>query len=148
MVQMVDSQERELSVEDIVGIAAMNTDSALMEGNAIQALNAELSMPNTLFIRQGNTLFIIHKAAPGIGWFRAINADTGKNYIANSTEFIRACYKMGFDTVATKFTDPTILSVFRMIANNPPIEGMGYNVRRTNKGEYFATVKTGPKRGA
>jgi len=148
MVQMVDSQERELSVEDIVGIAAMNTDSALMEGNAIQALNAELSMPNTLFIRQGNTLFIIHKAAPGIGWFRAINADVGKNYIANSTEFIRACYKMGFDTVATKFTDPTILSVFRMIANNPPIEGMGYNVRRTNKGEYFATVKTGPKRGA
>jgi hypothetical protein len=147
MVNMVDSQERELSVEDIIGIAAMNTDSALMGGNAIEALNAELNMPDTLFLRQGNTLFILHKAAPRIGWFRAINADTGRNYVSNGAEFMKACHKMGFDTVATKFTDPTILSVFRMIANNPPLEGMGYNVRRTNKGEYFVTVKTGPKRG-
>jgi hypothetical protein len=147
MVNMVDSQERELSVEDIIGIAAMNTDSALMGGNAIEALNAELNMPDTLFLRQGNTLFILHKAAPRIGWFRAINADTGRNYVSNGAEFMKACHKMGFDTVATKFSDPTILSVFRMIANNPPLEGMGYNVRRTNKGEYFVTVKTGPKRG-
>jgi hypothetical protein len=147
MAQMVDSRQRELSVEDIVGIAAMNTDSAVTGGDAMKAINAELQMENTLFLRQGNTLFIIHKAAPGVGWFRAINADTGKNYVANGMEFIKACYKMGFDTMATKFTDPTILTVFRVIGNNPPMEGMGYDVRMTNKGEYFVTVKTGPKRG-
>jgi len=146
MAQMVDSQERELSVEDIVAIAAMNTDSAVTGGDAMASINAELKMPNTLFLRQGNTLFIIHKAAPGIGWFRAINADVGPRYVENGSEFMKACYKMGFDTMATKFTDPTILSVFRYIANNPPNQQMGYDVRRTDRGEYFVTVKTGPAR--
>jgi len=148
MVQMVDSREQELSPEDIIGIAAMNTDSSVMQGDAVSGVNAELQMDDTLFIRQGNTLFIIHKSAPGIGWFRAINADTAMNYVQNGIEFIKACYKMGFDTVATKFTDPTILSVFRAIAKNPPNPEMGYNVRRTAKGEFFVTVKTGPKRSA
>lgn len=146
MVQMVDSQKRELSVEDIVAIAAMNTDSAITGGNAMQAINVELNMPDTLFLRQGNTLFIIHKAAPGVGWFRGINADTATNFMNNSMEFIKACYKMGFDTMATKFTDPTLLSIFRYIAKNPPNDQMGYNVRRTSRGEYFVTVKTGPAR--
>ena len=146
MAQMVDSQQRELSVEDIVAIAAMNTDSAVTGGDAMQAINVELNMPDTLFLRQGNTLFIIHKAAPKVGWFRAINADTAPNYIKNGSEFMKACYKMGFDTMATKFTDPTVLSVFRYIAKNPPNDQMGYNVRRTSRGEYFVTVKTGPAR--
>lgn len=147
MVQMVDSQERELSVEDIVAIAAMNGDTAIMGGKAMEAINAELQMPNTLFLRQGNTLFIVHKAAPGIAWFRGINADTARNYVQNGKTFIDACYKLGFDTVATKFTDPTLLGLTRAIARNPPREGMGYNVRRTNNGQYFVTVKTGQKRG-
>jgi hypothetical protein len=148
MVQMVDSRERELSPEDIIGIAAMNTDSSVMQGDAVGGINAELRMDDTLFLRQGNTLFIIHKAAPRIGWFRAINADTAANYLQNGIEFIKACYKMGFDTMATKFTDPTILSIFRVIGKNPPNPEMGYNVRRTDKGEFFVTVKTGPKRSA
>lgn len=147
MAGLVDSQQQELSVDDIVNIAVMNTDDTVMGPNAMAAVNAELQMPNTLFLRQGNTLFIIHKAEPGVGWFRAINADTPQNYVDNGREFINACYKMGFDTMATKFTDPTLLSLFRVIAKNPPNEGMGYDVKRTSRGEFFVTVKTGPKRG-
>jgi hypothetical protein len=40
-------------------------------------------MPDTLFLREGNTLFIIHKAKPGVGWFRALNADTARNFLQN-----------------------------------------------------------------
>ena len=76
MVEMVDSQQEELSVEDIVAIAGMNTDSEYDTRTATAALTAELNMPNTLFLRQGNTLFVIHKAAPRVGYFRALNADT------------------------------------------------------------------------
>jgi hypothetical protein len=100
MVKMVDSREQELSPEDIVAIAAMNTDAGVDRGQAIAMINEELKMDDTLFVRQGNTLFIIHKAEPGVGWFRALNADVAANYLENSVEFIRACYKMGFDTMA------------------------------------------------
>lgn len=147
MVQMVDSREQELSPEDIIGIAAMNTDAEADRGKAIAMINAELQMDDTLFVRQGNTLFIIHKAAPGVGWFRALNADVAPNYLENSVEFMRACYKMGFDTMASTFTDPAILQIFRYISKNPPNPEMGYNVRKADNGQFIGSIKTGPARG-
>lgn len=146
MAQMVDSQQEELSAEDIIGIAGMNTDAQVSFGNLMASVTAELNMPNTLFIRQGNTLFIIHKAAPRVGFFRALNADTASNFLQNSRTFIEACYKMGFDTMATSFTDPTVLSVFRYISQNPPNPEMGYQVEKTADGGFYVTVACGPRR--
>jgi len=143
MVQMVDSQQEELSVEDIISIAGMNTDAGMEPERLIKMINAELQMPDTLFLREGNTLFIIHKAKPGVGWFRAINADTAPNFLQNGRTFMLACHKMGFDTMATNFTDPTLLGVFRYVSQNPPVEGMGYQVQKTNNGGFYVTVKTG-----
>jgi len=143
MVQMVDSQQEELSVEDIISIAGMNTDAGMEPERLIKIINAELQMPDTLFLREGNTLFIIHKAKPGVGWFRAINADTAPNFLQNGRTFMLACHKMGFDTMATNFTDPTLLGVFRYVSQNPPVEGMGYQVQKTNNGGFYVTVKTG-----
>lgn len=146
MAQMVNSQEQELSVEDIIGIAGMNTGADVSYGDLMTAITAELQMPNTLFIRQGNTLFIIHKAAPRVGYFRALNADTANNFLKNSTIFIEACYKMGFDTMVTQFTDPSLLGIFRYISQNPPNEDMGYQVDRTDDGGFQVTVQCGPLR--
>ncbi len=148
MAKMVDSQQQELSVEDIVGIAGMNTDAGAQVGQLIQMINAELNMPDTLFLRQGNTLFIIHKAKPRVGFFRALNADTANNFLQNGMEFIKACYKMGFDTMATQFNDPTLLSIFRFISQNPPNPNMGYQVQKTDDGGFYVTVQCGPRRGA
>jgi hypothetical protein len=147
MAKMVNSQEQELSAEDIIAIAAMNTDAGVDRSQAIEMINAELDMDDTLFIRQGNTLFILHKAAPRVGWFRALNADTASNYVKNGAEFIRACYNMGFDTVASTFDDPAVIAVFRYIANNPPNPEMGYELEEMDDGSFMATVKTGPSRG-
>jgi hypothetical protein len=148
MAKMVDSREKELSVEDIIGIAGMNTDAGVQVGQLIQMINAELQMPDTLFLRQGNTLFIIHKAEPRVGFFRALNADTANNFLQNGTEFIKACYKMGFDTMATQFDDPTLLSIFRYISQNPPNPDMGYQVEKTEDGGFYVTVQCGPRREA
>ena len=147
MARMVDSQQQELSAEDIIAIAAMNTDAGVDRQKAIEMINAELKMDDTLFIRQGNTLFILHKAAPRVGWFRALNADTAENFLENSNEFIKACYKMGFDTVATEFQDPSLLNIFRAISRNPPNPQMGYKVQETEDGGYYVTVQCGPMRG-
>lgn len=143
MIQMVDSQEQELSVDDIIGIAGMNTGADVDYQTLKAAITAELNMPNTLFLRQGNTLFIVHKAAPGVGWFRALNADTAPNYLQNSMEFIKACNKMGFKTLATNFDNPRIMRVVRYISENAPFEGMGYEAQRTKNGKFYVTVNTG-----
>jgi hypothetical protein len=147
MAQLVDSQQQEISVDEILDIVNWSSPDPMETPRYIAMINAELQMPNTLFIRQGNTLFIIHKADRGVGFFRALNADTARNFLANSVEFIKACYKMGFDTMATEFTDPSLLTIFRFISENPPIEGMGYQVQETGNGSFYVTVKTGPVRG-
>lgn len=145
--QMVDSKQQELTPEEIIGIAGMNTDAGMPYGMLMQVITKELNMPNTLFIRQDNTLFIMHKAKPRVAFFRALNADTAENFLENSNEFIKACYKMGFDTVATEFTDPSLLNIFRAISRNPPNPEMGYKVQETENGGYYVTVQCGPLRG-
>ena len=147
MAALVDSSQQELSTEEILDIANWSSPDPVETPRYIAMINAELQMPNTLFIRQGNTLFIVHKAAPGVGFFRALNGDVSRNYLANSMDFIKACNKMGFETMATEFSDPSLLNIFRFIARNPPFDGMGYNVRETKDGSYYVTVKTGSSKG-
>lgn len=147
MAALVDSRQRELSTEEILDIANWSSPEPIETPRYIAMINAELKMPNTLFIKQGNTLFIMHKANRGVAFFRALNGDTAANYLANSIEFIKACNKMGFETVATEFNDPSLLNIFRFIARNPPFPGMGYNVKRTKNNGFYVTVKTGSDKG-
>jgi hypothetical protein len=128
MAEMVDSQQKMLDPQDIIGIAAMNLDSPFDYNQVVNAIAEELNMEETLYLREGNTLFILHKVAPGKAFFRALNADTANNFLQNSTVFITACNKLGFDTVASLFTDPVVVGVFRYIAKRPPIENMGYRL--------------------
>ena len=97
-------------------------------------------------MRQGNTIFVVHKTKyPGAGFFRALNADTARNFLASSQVFMKAAYQVGFDVVVTQFDDPTILNIFRMIARTQP-ENMGYAVQKTEEGGYQVTLKLGASR--
>jgi hypothetical protein len=142
---LVDSKKKELDQQAILMIAAEETKSKHSAAQVFAALVKEMRMRGTTTYRAGNTLFIIHHAKGRVGVFRALNADTARNYLENSYEFIQAAYKMGFDTMVTQFEDPTIINIFKAISRNPPREQMGYKAEKTNTG-YQVTVKLGPKR--
>jgi hypothetical protein len=147
MATLVSSQERELTPEQIIQIAIANTNDIYPPLEAFERIKAELQVPNTLFIRQGNTLFIVHKAKPGIGLFRALNADDPRQFIMNSYEFIIAASRMGFDTMVTEFEDPGLLPLFRIISRNPPNDNMGYKSEQLKDGSFRVTIATGYKAG-
>ena len=126
-------------------IAAQETKSPHPASTIYAALVQEMNMEGTSIVRDGNTLFIIHNAEGRVGVFRALNADTARNYLENSYAFIQGAYKMGFDTLVSEFEDPTIMNIFKAISRNPPQEGMGYKAERTKTG-FRVTVKLGPKR--
>lgn len=147
MVQMVDSRQKELSPEDIVAIDAMNTESGLSRDQAIAVINAELKIEDTLFIRQGNTLYVIHKAEPGVAYFDAFNADVPENFLQNNIEFVKACYKMGFDTVATILEEPSMAPFYRGVVEAAPNPDMGYELQEMDDGTYLVIIKTGPDVG-
>ena len=142
---LVDSKKKQLSQEAILMIAAQETKSPHPASSVYAAMVKEMNMPGTSLVRDGNTLFVIHVGEGRTGVFRALNADTARNYLENSYAFIQGAYKMGFDTLVSEFEDPTIFNIFKAISRNPPQEGMGYRAERTKTG-FRVTVKLGPKR--
>jgi hypothetical protein len=142
---LTDSKKKKLSVESILMIAAQNTKSRYSAQQVYASLVKEMNLEGTSVYREGNTLFIMHHAKGRIGIFRALNADTARNYLDNSYTFIQDAYKMGFDILVSDFEDPTIMNIFKGISRNPPQEGMGYRAERTKNG-FRVTVKLGPAR--
>lgn len=143
---LVDSKKKQLGEQAILLIAAEETKSKYSAAQVYAAIVKEMNLRGTTVYKAGNTLFIMHHAKGRVGTFRALNADTARNYLENSYEFIQAAYKMGFDTLMTTFEDPTIINIFKAISRNPPQEEMGYKAEKL-EGGYRVTVKLGPKRG-
>lgn len=142
---LVDSKKKQLGEQAILMIAAQETKSPHPASAIYAAIVKEMNMPGTSVLREGNTLFVLHVAEGRVGVFRALNADTARNYLESSYAFIQAAYKMGFDTLVSEFEDPTIMNIFKAISRNPPQEGMGYKAEKTKTG-FRVTVKLGPKR--
>jgi hypothetical protein len=142
---LVDSKQKKLSEQAILMIAAQETKSPHPASSVYAAIVKEMNIPGATTVREGNTLFVIHVADGRVGIFRALNADTARNYLESSYAFIQAAYKMGFDVLVSDFQDPTIMNIFKAISRNPPQEGMGYRAEKTNNG-FRVTVKLGPKR--
>jgi hypothetical protein len=145
---VVDSNQKELTVQEIIKIGAEQSGVKRPLEEVMHMLTIELTMPNIWKCRQGNTLFVVHKTAhPGYGYFRAINADTAKNFLENSKAFADSAYKVGFDILVTQFMDPSILNIFKMISRNPVRKNMGYQAQKTNDGGLQVTLQLGPQRG-
>tara|TARA_R110002126_G_scaffold180779_3_gene329593 strand:- start:79 stop:522 length:444 start_codon:yes stop_codon:yes gene_type:complete len=142
---LTDSKKKKLSSEAVLMIAAQQTKSKYSAEQVYAALVKEMNMEGTSTYREGNTVFLMHHAKGRIGTFRALNADTARNYLENSYIFIKDAYEMGFDVLVSDFQDPTIMNIFKGISRNPPREGMGYRAERTKTG-FRVTVKLGPAR--
>ena len=142
---LVDSKKKQLSSEAILMIAAQQTKSPYSPEQVYAALVKEMNLEGTSTYREGNTVFLMHHAKGRIGTFRALNADTARNYLDNSYQFIKDAYEMGFDILVSDFQDPPIMNLFKGISRNPPREGMGYRAERTKTG-FRVTVKLGPAR--
>jgi hypothetical protein len=145
--KMVDSNQQQLTSEQIIQIAAENTKVGRPIKEVNDMLTIEFRMPNIWKMRQGNTLFIVHKSKEaGYGFFRALNADTARNFLVNSRVFAEAAYKVGFDVVVTQFTDMSLLGIFKVIARDPVRDGMGYSAQKTSDGGLQVTLVLGPAR--
>ena len=142
---LVNSKEKQLGEQAILMVAAEETKSKYSAAQVYAAIVKEMNLRGTTTYRAGNTIFVMHHAKGRVGVFRALNADTARNYLENSYEFIQAAYKMGFDTLVTEFEDPTIINIFKAISRNPPRDQMGYKAEKKQTG-YRVTVKLGPKR--
>lgn len=112
-VHPVDSKETMLSENDIVIVAAHNTDLQRYKGSAKKhgvtperlayATFAQvLQNPALILIREGNTLFPIAAMKDRVGYVYVFHADTEENIENNLKTFLDAAYKMGFNSLYFK----------------------------------------------
>ena len=150
MAQLVDSSQQKLSMQEIIKIAAQNTKEEYTPEQVMGSIYKELTMPQSLIIQIGNTIFLVHRqeSDPTIGVMRALNADTPQNYLSNSEEFAKMAYdQYRIDTIVSDFKDPSLINIFAYVGRNKPAN-MGYEVQRSTDGKtYRAIAKLGPELG-
>jgi hypothetical protein len=147
---VVDSKEKQLSVDEILNVVAEETQSPYPPDVLRSFFVRELQQPGTKTMRYGNTMYVIHpgNTQKNKGTFRALNADTAENYMESGKSFVKDAYSQGFDSLVTEFRDQSILNIFRNVSKNPPQEGMGYEASQTEDGEFEVVLQLGtPRQG-
>lgn len=146
MTDMIDSKKEQIQPTQIMLIAAENTGDFKKYDKKVvlPAMITEMSQPNTAVKQFGNTLFIVHQGENGQGFFKALNADTARNYLENSYVFLDwAKNELGMNTLLTEFTDSTIMNIFKMISAKPPFPNMGYQTFKMKSGKTRVVLNLG-----
>lgn len=150
MADMVDSKQEQLQPTQVMMIAAQSIGDVKKFGMKVfmPAMITEMSQPNTEVKQFGNTLYIVHKGPDGKGYFKALNADTARNYLENSYAFLDWAHKeLGMKILVTQFKDRTIFNIFKMIGINPPWSGMWYQAYKMKSGDDRIVLGLEPMRG-
>lgn len=135
MASMVDSKTKQLDPATIVATALENTKSKYPPKVAMPAIMTEMNQPKTDVKQIGNTLFILHMGKDGQSFFKALNADTARNFFENSSQYVVYAKKnLKQKILVTEFSDPAISTLFKAISKQPPMPGMGYKEYKTTDG--------------
>jgi len=144
MTKMIDSKKEKLNFAEIAGIAFENTRLSVPKKFAMTGVLAEVNQPDTDVKQIGNTVFILHEGKNGQGFFKALNADTAANFVANSKKYVvYAKNEMQIDMLVTEFTDPAISKLFHTIAKAPPMPGMGFKEYKKDNGGFRIVLNLG-----
>ena len=148
MAQLVDSNQKKLSMQEIVDIAVQNTKSEYTKEQVLGSIYKELTKAGSLVVQLGNTIFMVHRVEqnPSIALMRALNADTAQKYLENAEQFAKMAYNdYQIDTIVSQYTDPALSKIFAYVGRNKPA-GMGYKIDKLADGKTFrAVAKLGPE---
>jgi hypothetical protein len=146
MSAVIDSKVQMLNEDEILGIFAQETDFEYSAEQIKAVLLTEVNELGALIIREGNTFIIVTPTKnPEIVMFRALNADTLKNYADNVIKAGKALAKKGVKYLVVDFTDEIVLRFLKSIAAGLGDSGFGkpgsgYEIKKAQNG-YRAIIK-------
>lgn len=146
MEQMIDSKKTKLEMTAIISIAAKNTKSKYSYYQVYGSILKELTMPRSIIMQLGNTVFIMHRTEqdPTVAVMRALNADTAQNFLDSCEKFAQLAYnEYKIDTIVSFYEDKTLNNVFAYVGRNQPAN-MGYQIATLEDGSFRATARLGP----
>ena len=115
--QLVDSNTYKLNAQQIVMIGAAQTlGNEFTPEQVWAAILTELHQKKSIATQFGNTIYMITPTTlSGTAFFRALNADSAKNYVTNSKQFIKFAQHSGYHTLVTQYNDESISKMLKIV---------------------------------
>jgi len=143
---IVNSNEKLLSTHEVIATAVVNAHRSGQLGDipvqsALLVIAREGAMPNCDVTQIGNTVFISHFDDSRVEVaFRALNADTARNYVDNIVEYLQRLVSSGVRRMTCDFADPKIMQVIKTITRRPDFSRWGVRVYPLTTGEMRAYI--------
>ena len=142
---VVNSKEQPLTAPEIITYAiAEQNDTDVPTDKGMLMVAKELAMPDVDTVQIGNTVFIGHRGKGDrkyFMWGRALNIDTGRNFIANGLLYMAYLQDKGVTLYTTEFNNPQYLTAFQYWSR---MNGDTYtDVIQKEDGTYQAFIKIG-----
>lgn len=142
----VDSKEQMLDVNQLIQDGYENDpDPTLPLELQYPRFVQERTIPNSLFLRYGNTIFIMHgdQKKAGLASMRIINADTDENFVQSLYQCLIDAYKDGFYFIVVRNPSEVLLSSLEIIQAQPPFNGTTFRVDKDSDGMTVVGVVIG-----
>ena len=143
---IVNSNQKLLPTHEVIATAVVNAHRSGQLGDipvqsALLVIAREGAMPNCDVMQIGNTVFISHFDDSRVEVaFRALNADTARNYVDNIVEYLQRLVSSGVRRMTCDFADPKILQVIKTIMRRPDFSRWGVSVYPLSTGEMRAYI--------
>jgi hypothetical protein len=141
--EFFDSNEKQLSPPEIITrVANAQSTKEMPLQTILAAFASEASLPNTDLDLIGNTVFITHydkTKTKAVG--RALNVDTGKNFIFNGQEYMRRLYKRGVRRYSAWFDQSSFEMTFEVLKKRPVTTETDVKFVKTSTGKTGVLIK-------
>lgn len=147
--QTIDSTTKKLPLPELVMVAAEQFDlgDTPIEA-ATLALVKEMNMPRADVTQVGNTIYVAH-FGKGVSkhkiFLRAINLDTGRNFVKNSMKYIQYLQKKKVTHVSLEFEGDVYLSFFKMLQKWALGTDSQVGIALTDRGSHRVFVRLGKR---
>jgi hypothetical protein len=147
MATVVDSKEQFLSAPEVIMRFAQdfnNTGYPLQ--NVLAAIAEELNMPGTDQVQIGNTVFIGHVGEgerKNVMEGRALNIDTGRNFMRNGLKYIAYLQNKGIRYYRTDFDERSYITAFQFWYKKSEGSDTEIDVVQLDNGSYRAYIYIG-----
>ena len=144
--ETIDSNQEKIAPGQVMAIAAKQLQEDLPIEAMLTAVAKETTLEGADLVQVGNTVFIGHigkgaNKTKMVG--RALNVDTGRNFIRNMLNYLGYLQEKNITHYASQFKGETYLPAMRVLEKRLTNKDSTIGVGRTEGGEYAVFIRIG-----
>jgi hypothetical protein len=144
---IVDSKEKMLGVNELIQEAYENEEEHRLPLELeYPRFVQEAMMPNSYFLRYGNSIFVLHgdDKQAGIASMRILRADTDENFVQALYQCFKDAYEIGYYLLVVRenLTD-SLVNYLDIIENDPKNPDIEYSIDEDSDGDDVVGIVIG-----